>query len=96
MPVKKIFPRDCFVCGKQMTLAREERSLLECVACDVSEDGSRTRRRRHLKVLSRSWCGELVEFTDHSRIYSPSPDVMQLVVPGLRAAECSSAIRTAG
>lgn len=85
MPAKKIFPRGCFVCGKQMTPARE-RYLLECVACDVSEDGSRTRRRRHLKVLSRLWDGELVEFTDHSRIYSPSPDVTQLVVPGLHAA----------
>lgn len=79
-----------------MTLASQGLGWLECVTCDVSEDGSQTRRRRHLKVLSVFWDGELVEYVDHSLIYSPSPDVMQLVVPGLRAAECSSAIRTAG
>ena len=75
MPAKKIFPRDCFACGKKMTPAREGWPVLECARCDVLEDGSVTRRRRSLKVLSTFWGGEFIVFTDHSMIHSPSPDV---------------------
>lgn len=70
----RIFQRNCFVCDEPMTLREEGWPILECVHCEVFENG--TWKGRHtLAPVPFEWLGEFVKFIDHSKIHLPSPDM---------------------
>lgn len=74
---EKVYPRECFACGTEMTLMKDCSFTLECKECDIQENGT-LRGRFHMPMYDYEWDGETVTFIDHSKVYMPSPDVTPL------------------
>jgi hypothetical protein len=72
---EKIYPRNCFACGYEMTLAEDCSFTLECKECEILENGT-LNGRFHLPQQEYVWDGETVVFIDHSKVNLPSPDVV--------------------
>lgn len=69
----RIFPRNCFNCGKPMSLNKDT-GFLWCTECDVCEDGTMT-GRFNIPLPATSGDEQRITFIDHSKVYVPSPDV---------------------
>ena len=66
-------PIPCFSCGNRMTFIKGEKTR-ECQDCEVTE----LRLQGEYTILTRAissgpYCGEWVEYIDHSRVHSPNP-----------------------
>jgi hypothetical protein len=72
---EKIYPRNCFACETQMTLAQDCRTTLECRECDIQENGTMN-GRFHIPLDDYIWDGETIAFIDHGEVYLPSPDIV--------------------
>lgn len=68
---KRIFPRKCFACGRDMTLVRMDGTLLECIYCQVTEDGTCNGRFKVVRDPDFLWFGEPVPYIDHGAGWVP-------------------------
>ena len=72
----RIFPRDCFSCGKQMIPVDRDLECGDvrvwCKGCDVYEDGTVTGRWTY-NPDPFPWGDEAIPFLDHSKVHFPSP-----------------------
>jgi len=69
-----IIYRNCFACGNPMTVEDEDSWVIECVPCEVKEDGHATGKlKRKYYPIVFQWGGAWLVYVDHSKVYMPSP-----------------------
>lgn len=73
---EKIYWRDCYACGKPMTLIKDYMVTLECVDCDIRENGTVNGRFQYELDEYVEWNDMLIKTIDHSKVHLPSPDMI--------------------
>ena len=69
----RMYPRDCFACGKPMELIDGPLPMAFCRQCEVEEDATISGRWKRPSLEPCVWGGMIIPFIDHGTEHVPSP-----------------------